>query len=135
MIQETHSCKSSMILTSHGQNSKKHCVEILHENDAPSVTFALYVGLPKSPCELFSTRNLSYKNVMNKYICIRWVSTWMGGWMDRCFIFLFQYSLQVQDQKESEINLDYIYKGWFRIQCMVDRKGFFLSLKPLFSLV
>lgn len=45
--QEICSRKSSMILTGCGQNSKQHCMEVLHENYPSSVILALPIGLPK----------------------------------------------------------------------------------------
>lgn len=60
MIQEIYSHKSSVILTSRGQNTKKHRMEVLHENYSSSVIFALYVGLPKSLHGAARARHFSF---------------------------------------------------------------------------
>lgn len=52
MILEICSHKSSIILTSRDQNSKKKCMEVLHDNYLFSVIFALYTGFSKSLCEV-----------------------------------------------------------------------------------
>lgn len=59
-IQEIYSHKSSVILTSRGQNTKMHRMEVLHENYSSSVIFALYVGLPKSLHGAARARNFSF---------------------------------------------------------------------------
>lgn len=78
-IQEIYSHKSSVILTSRGQNAKMHRMEVLHENCSSSVIFALYVGLPKSLMgqpepETF----LSCKSVVTKLV----LDGGLDGWID-----------------------------------------------------
>lgn len=83
IIQEIYSHKSSIILVSHGQNTKKRCMEVLHENCSSSVIYALYIGLPKSLVgHPASETFLSYQNVVTKHICTGWMNAWMGRCVD-----------------------------------------------------
>lgn len=82
MIQEIHSRKSSIILTSRDQNSKKQGMEVLHENHLFSVIFALYTGFPRFLCEVFCTKNL-WMLWPNMLVLHReCVDGWMNRWVD-----------------------------------------------------